>query len=152
MTRNSFIITKFKGNKSKYFQHCISIRKQVFVIEQNVPEELEADEFDATANHLLLSSFIEPNELTHIATARWRITDYGIKLERFAVIKPFRNKGFGKIILNNVLDEVIKLHKPIYLHSQEDAVPFYLKNNFRIIGEPFIEANIRHFKMIYSKA
>ena len=35
------------------FAACMAIRRQVFVQEQNVPEQQELDEHDATALHLL---------------------------------------------------------------------------------------------------
>ncbi len=147
MKNNNTYTIKFFGNKSADFLKCLQIRKQVFVVEQNVPEEIETDEFDKHSNHYLL--LLLENQLP-IATARWRNTKKGIKLERFSVLQQYRNKGYGQIILNEVLNDVIPLQKNIYLHAQETAINFYLKNNFAIQGDAFLEANIKHFKMIYN--
>ena len=84
-----------------------------------------------------------------MATARWRETSNGIKLERFAALKKSRGKGIGTILLKEVIKDVIPLSKLIYLHSQHTAVNLYLKNGFEIIGEAFEEAGIKHFYMEY---
>jgi predicted GNAT family N-acyltransferase len=147
MNNNNFTISKFFGNNSDNFFKCLQIRKKVFIEEQNVPEEIEADEHDKNSHHYLL---ILNDKQLPIGTARWRITDKGIKLERFAILPEYRNKGYGQIILNEVLNDVLSFEKTIYLHAQESAVAFYLKNNFIIEGSLFIEANIKHYKMVYS--
>jgi len=148
MTNNQTYILKCKGINSVIFQQCLDIRRKVFIEEQNIPKELENDVYDSVATHyLLILNNIPP---INIGTARWRETDKGIKLERFAVLKEFRNKGFGKIILNEIIKDIIDFNKLIYLHAQKDAVKFYLKNNFKITGQPFYEANIEHYLMVYN--
>ncbi len=148
MNKTNLSIIKIHGNQSNHFIKCLQIRKSVFVEEQHVPEEIEADEHDASAYHYLVLLNENSNRQTPIATARWRITDKGIKIERFAVLKPYRNNGIGSNILQQVLNDIKPLNKEIYLHAQESAVNFYQKHNFIIIDEPFYEANIKHFKMI----
>lgn len=144
MTKNNITIVKIFGNRSYDFFKCLQIRRKVFIEEQNVPEEIEADEHDEHSHHYLITT----NNIS-IATARWRNTEKGIKLERFAVLSTYRNKGYGQLILNEILNDIVPLKKTIYLHSQDTAVNFYLKNNFVIEGEAFYEANIKHFKMIF---
>ncbi|HQF27851.1 MAG TPA: GNAT family N-acetyltransferase, partial [Bacteroidia bacterium] len=82
-------------------------------------------------------------------TARWRVTDNGVKLERFAVLPAFRNCGVGSTLVNAVLKDVLPLQKMIYLHSQVSAMNLYAKAGFEPEGELFYEANIPHYKMIY---
>jgi GNAT superfamily N-acetyltransferase len=92
-------------------------------------------------------AFLDDNA---IATARWRETESGIKLERFAVLPQFRNRGVGARLLKTVLQDVAGSGKTIYLHSQLRAVPFYERNGFHKIGPQFSEAQIAHFKMQYT--
>src|SRR5580700_3660286 len=66
-----------------------AIRREVFVGEQNCPPELEW-EFEDESNHFLATIGGEPG-----GACRWRKTDKGYKLERFAVLKKFRGKGVG---------------------------------------------------------
>ncbi len=147
--KRAFFITRFFGKKLPYFQSCLNIRRQVFVIEQNIPEELEADQFDDKAYHVLLTLYDASSAAINVATARWRITEEGIKLERFAVLPEYRNRGYGKLILDYILNDTQHLNKKRYLHAQDSAKKFYLKNNFKEEGEPFYEANILHYKMVY---
>ena len=119
------------------------IRQEVFVEEQNVDPALEYDEHEKSALHYLLSVEGMP-----VATARWRETSKGIKLERFATLVPHRNKGLGAILLEDIMDDILPLGKKIYLHSQLKAIPFYERHGFKKIGEQFSEADIDHFEMI----
>jgi predicted GNAT family N-acyltransferase len=123
------------------------IRHEVFVIEQKVPVEEELDEHEEDSNHCLAYCRKKP-----CGTARWRYTEQGIKLERFAVQKEFRGRGIGSALVNFVLEE-IKNHadsagKSLYLHAQLDAMPLYYKFGFRKTGKMFSESGIMHYKMV----
>jgi predicted GNAT family N-acyltransferase len=121
-----------------------SIRQEVFVLEQHVDPKLEYDEYEAEAIHYLLYA-----EGEAVATARWRETDKGIKLERFATLRSHRNKGLGAELLQDIMEDILPLGEKIYLHSQILAIPFYERHGFVKIGEMFTEAEIEHFTMIY---
>jgi predicted GNAT family N-acyltransferase len=123
---------------------AIGIRQQVFVEEQKVDPALEYDEFESVAVHYIL--YVEDEAA---ATARWRETDNGIKLERFATLQTHRNKGLGAILLRDIMDDILPLEKKIYLHSQLKAIPFYERHGFVKVGEQFSEAEIEHFEMIH---
>ena len=138
--------TRFTYSDKALFEKAIAIRPEVFVEELHIDAALENDEFDAIAHHYLLTE----NDIP-MATARWRETSKGIKLERFAVPAKYRNKGFGSLLLKEVLKDVIPLSKPIYLHSQHTAVNLYLKNGFVAKGDAFEEAGIKHYHMEYQK-
>ncbi len=89
---------------------------------------------------------------TPCGAARWRFTDKGVKLERFAVLKSFRGKGVGHQLVEEVLKDV-KNHpsykgQVIYLNAQVSAMNLYAKSGFRTVGEMFLECDIQHFKMI----
>ena len=123
------------------------IRTRVFVQEQHVPVEEELDEYEKSSRHYLASLNGKVS-----GTARWRVPDLGIKLERFAVLKEFRNKGVGSALVEFVLKEIHDQpeykNRQIYLHSQLDAMPLYSKFGFRKTGNMFEEAGIKHYKMI----
>ena len=121
---------------------ALSIRKQVFCIEQNVSEEIEMDKFDEVATHILALFDNNP-----VGTARWRFTDEGVKMERFAVLKDFRGLGIGKKLVKFVLNE-IGMNEYIYLYAQESVIEFYEKFGFETVGNRFYEANLPHKKMV----
>ena len=136
-----FKVKRFSFHDRELAEKAFAIRKKVFVEEQGVDPSLEYDN-EEMAHHYLLLLGEKP-----IATARWRETVKGIKLERFAVLPEFRNRGIGEVILKEVLKDVIPLEKMIYLHSQVKAVTFYERNGFYKVGEQFTEAGIGHFLM-----
>ena len=131
-----------KEDLNKVFQ----IREEVFVVEQEVDPAEEYDEFEESSVHFLATSDGIP-----AGTARWRFTDKGIKLERFAVLKPMRGKGIGQALVKAVLDDINKhpesKGKKCYMHAQLDAMPLYAKFGFEQVGEMFEECNILHYKM-----
>jgi predicted GNAT family N-acyltransferase len=128
-------------------EHAFTIRRIVFVEEQKVSREEEYDSFEDIATHFLALVDEIPG-----GTARWRVTDNGVKLERFAVLPAFRNRGVGAALVDAVLKDVLPLKKKVYLHSQVSAMNLYAKAGFEPEGELFYEANIPHYKMIFKGA
>jgi predicted GNAT family N-acyltransferase len=118
------------------------IRRKVFVVEQHIDPLIEFDEHENESHHYLA---YYKNKAA--GTARWRETDYGIKMERFCVLKEYRNSGIGTLLVSKILEEIKELKRPIYLHAQTTTVRFYEKAGFKIVSELFYEANIPHFKM-----
>ncbi len=135
-------VVTFDINDTEKLHYALSIRREVFVKEQGVEKALEQDNLEDTAQHYLAYY----HDLA-VGTARWRITDKGIKFERFAVLHGYRDKKIGQALLDAALFDARTKRKIIYLHSQKSAVNFYLKNGFSPVGEPFMEAGIEHVNM-----
>lgn len=123
-------------------EKVFAIRREVFVGEQNCPPELEW-EFEEESNHFLATVDSEP-----AGACRWRKTDKGYKLERFAVLSKFRGFGVGQAMVKAVLENIPADADYVYLHAQIQAVPLYLKFGFEKVGPEFEEAGIRHYKMV----
>ena len=131
---------------SDMLQQAFNIRREVFVIEQMVSEKEEYDQEDVSTHFIALYDGLP------VGTARYRTTPNGIKLERFAILKPFRSMGVGSAILQYMLQELSAFEGLIYLHAQLTAMGLYSKFGFEAIGEQFDEAGIQHYKMTYQKA
>ena len=121
----------------------LSIRKIVFIKELNIPEHMEIDDNEDLATYVLANIGSE-----YVGTARWRDTDSGIKLERFAVLSEYRSYGVGTAMTKFILNE-LDHSKLIYLNAQESAISFYEKLGFDSIGPMFDEVGIVHQKMIF---
>src|SRR5690606_41067192 len=121
-------------------------REAVFVVEQKVAPDEEYDEFESISTHFLAKVDNKP-----AGTARWRRTDKGIKLERFAVLQPVRGQGVGQALVKAVLEDIHSHADPagtmLYLHAQLSAVPLYEKFGFKKEGDIFMECNIAHYAM-----
>jgi len=122
-------------------ENVFAIRREVFVGEQNCPPELEW-EHEEESNHFLATVDGIP-----AGASRWRKTDNGYKLERFAVLKDFRGHGVGQALVQAVLDDLPKDAAYIYMHAQIQAVTLYERFGFVKTGPEFEEAGIRHYKM-----
>ena len=138
-------VKKFTFDNSELMEIAHQIRHVVFVIGQNCPEELEW-EYEEESTHFLVLDNGES-----VATARHRKTEKGYKLERFAVLESKREKGYGKIVLKAILDDLSDFKGLIYMHAQKQVLPFYEKLGFKKGGEEFEEAGITHFKMYLKK-
>ena len=133
---------KTKEQREKVF----AVRREVFVIEQKVNKGEEFDEFEESSIHFLASD----SKGNGVGSSRWRITDKGLKLERFAVKKEWRGKGVGSKLVEATLSSIEAregLGNYLYLHAQLNAVPLYKKYGFVKVGEMFEECNIKHIKM-----
>ena len=122
-------------------EKVFEIRRQVFVIEQNCPPEIEW-EFEDESTHFLATVNGEP-----AGASRWRKTDKGYKLERFAVLAPFRG-GVGKALVQAVLDDLPADAGYVYMHAQVPAMSLYERFGFEKSGPQFEEAGIQHYKMV----
>lgn len=136
-------IEKFRFEDKAKIKMSNAIRTKVFIEEQHVEPEIEY-EYEEEGNYYLLFQNDDP-----VATARWRKTEKGIKLERFAMLKEFRNQGLGKKLLDAVLEDVVPFGDKIYLHSQVIAINYYKRSGFVAESEHFWEANIEHVMMVY---
>lgn len=134
-------ITVKKVTSETDLQKAFTVRRIVFVEEQNCPPELEWENEDVSIHFLALVDEIPAG------ASRWRKTEKGYKLERFAVLKEFRGMGVGQELVKTVLADLPKDADYVYLNAQLDAMGLYSKFGFKKVGEQFEEAGIQHFKM-----
>ena len=114
------------------------VRVEVFVIEQNVPVELEWDEGDEVSTHAV--AYDEQGQ--PVATGRLLPDGH---IGRMAVSQSLRGKGIGKQVLVALLEHARQDgHEELVLHAQTHAVPFYEQLGFIAEGEEFIEADMPH--------
>ncbi len=118
-----------------------AVRHQVFVMEQNVPEEIEVDALDPLCHHFLATT----GEHVPIGTAR--VTPDG-HIGRVAVLKQWRRRGVGRALMDASIQFALSAgFATIFLNSQQSAAGFYRRLGFESYGEPFIEAGIAHIAM-----
>lgn len=138
MSNPSFHIVKI--SRESDLKKVWELRKEVFVLEQKVDEGIEY-EYEEESSHFAAFE----GELI-VGTARWRPTDKGIKLERFAIKATHRKRGIGSELLKSILEDIPSGQK-VYLHAQAEAEDFYKKLGFKREGESFVEADILHYPM-----
>jgi predicted GNAT family N-acyltransferase len=117
-----------------------NIRYQVFVDEQKVPIELEIDDDDPLASHVLCLVDGQP-----VGTGRILLDGH---IGRLAVLKAHRKQGYGNKILDH-LELIAQEHglTQVFLNAQVSAIPFYEKRGYKIISDVFDDAGIPHQTM-----
>jgi predicted GNAT family N-acyltransferase len=133
---------------SEQLQSCLQIRREVFIEEQGVPEELEIDELDHVdaCTHLLMTD----DAGRALATARIkRYDERTAKVQRVAVRRSARGRGYGAVLLE-AAEEVARKqgYERVVLDAQCQAEGFYRKLGYRLVSpERFFDAGIEHVRM-----
>ena len=125
------------------FDELHYLRRSVFVIEQQIPEDLEFDELDPQCYHYI----VRDTQCHPIGTAR--LTAEG-KIGRMAVLSEWRKQGVGASLLQALIEKARSLGlTKVTAHAQVSALSFYEKHGFTRQGEVFIEAGIPHQAVQY---
>ncbi|WP_129044606.1 GNAT family N-acetyltransferase [Companilactobacillus metriopterae] len=129
---------------SNIYTDGLAIRKEVFVDEQSVPENMEVDEYEDRCTYVTI---YEDDKA--IATARYFPTDDdGVHIQRVAVIKSSRKKGIASLLIEDIIEHTKKEnYKYAILGAQDQAQGFYKKLGFKVIGDQYLDAGILHHDM-----
>jgi predicted GNAT family N-acyltransferase len=136
-----------RAQSDSEMQACFSIRNQVFVGEQNVPAEMELDDYDGDSNtvHFLVLDAGRP-----VGTARVLLKDNGrtAKIGRVAIAAASRGSGLGARLMMDIeaAPEMAGVHT-FKLDAQTHALAFYQRLGYVASGEEFMDAGIAHFHM-----
>ena len=121
-----------------------AIRREVFVVEQEVPASLELDEADPSCRHWLALG--EGGRA--IGTARMQESGH---IGRIAVLAEWRGRGVGARLVEEIVAAARESGLSLVdLDSQVHAIAFYEKLGFEARGDVFMEAGIPHQNMLRS--
>jgi predicted GNAT family N-acyltransferase len=136
--------TAFKVRAASWaedFAALRTVRETVFVVEQDVPVELEWDGLDEGCRHLLA-------EDTHgrpIGCVRLLPDGH---IGRMAVLAPWRGRGVGRALLRAMLVQAAASgFAVVRLNAQVQALGFYAREGFQACGDMFDDAGIAHRAM-----
>jgi len=120
------------------------VRGIVFMEEQGVSYAIEKDSEEHRALHIIGELAGEP-----IAAARIRFQCKFAKIERLAVRRQWRGRGYGNRLLDFALAAARRQgFRKFKLHAQTTAQTFYAKQGFEAVGDIFLEADIKHQLMV----
>lgn len=129
-------------------QQAFAVREEVFIKEQQVPAEIELDEYDHAPSTIHLLAIDDTGMV--VGTARFRpYNEEGVcKVERVAVLASERGTGLGKLLM----EEIHRLAREqgysiAKLNAQMHAKGFYENMGYTISSAPFYEASIEHITM-----
>ena len=137
---------KIQPNIKSYdeISEMIEVRKTVFIYEQKFEAELDYDDFDFTCTHIGMI-----HDGRTIGTARVYLKQGEEYFGRFSILKEFRNKGLGIVLMNEVkrIAKDVLGWNQLILESQIQVVPFYLKCGAIVTGPEYIVQDYPHVPM-----
>lgn len=133
-------------------EDILSIRKEVFIIEQQVPKDIE---YEINENERIHCCLYLGNELIAYGRivlpyehARKALNIKCVRVGRVCVRKKYRYQGYGRKIMNFIESNLKKWGiSKIEVHAQLQAKEFYLSLGYLINGDIFSEAGIEHIEM-----
>ncbi|GHA28151.1 acetyltransferase [Devosia pacifica] len=124
-------------------QAAFRLRREVFVAEQGVPEEIELDADDLVAQHHVA---IAEGEV--VATLRVVFKPEHAKIGRVAVSKAWRRRGIARALLMAAMQECRRNgHDRFYLAAQIDKLGLYEGLGFQAFGGEFMDGGMPHRAM-----
>ncbi|WP_125981970.1 GNAT family N-acetyltransferase [Loigolactobacillus iwatensis] len=129
---------------SRLYQDALSIRKRVFVHEQNVSLALEIDENETKTIHFV--GYVNDQPVT---TARLLPEKKAFHVQRVATLKIARGHHYGQQLFTALENYAVAHNKPaLILGGQDQALGFYEKLGFHKTERPgFLDAGIPHHEM-----
>lgn len=133
---------------------CFAVRKEVFVAEQGVPEDIEYDAYDAVALHVLAVR----EDGVPLGTGRLLYGESAAErtggdpsvgaLGRLAVLRDARGLGVGVALVRAIEDAArARGLAAVDLHAQTQALGFYERLGYEAYGPEYLEAGIPHQAM-----
>ncbi|MFF9014058.1 GNAT family N-acetyltransferase [Streptomyces sp. NPDC014870] len=147
-----YVVREATGDEDR--EACFAVRREVFVVEQDVPQELEYDTYDATAVHVLALREdglpLGTGRLLFGADAAGKTGgDASVgSLGRLAVAKAARGLGVGAALVRAIEDAARERGlTAVDLHAQTHALGFYERLGYEVYGPEFQDAGIPHRAM-----
>jgi N-acetylglutamate synthase-like GNAT family acetyltransferase len=135
----------YRSPKSKEeFKEYFEFRWEMLRKPLGLEHGSEQDELENTTAHIAAL-----NDEKIIGTGRLQLeTDNTARIRYMAVANAYQNQGIGSSILKQL--EKIAKNKNVqtcWLYARENAIRFYLKNNYQMKGNANSALEIKHFRM-----
>ncbi len=122
-------------------ERAAPLRHAVFVVEQNVPEASEIDDWDPQCVHALA------RDATGATVGTGRLLPDG-HIGRMAVLKEARHLGVGSALLMALMAEARRRgHAHAVLSAQTHAIAFYRRHGYAVVSGEYMDCGIPHVDM-----
>ncbi len=165
-------IVLYKATTNELLERARTVREQVFTIEKQIPKSIEVDELDCLndmCDHFVVEVMewanaasvddrvvaksedvkLEKPKSADVCALRCKYLDNNsIQLQRFCVMKDYRDTGIGRWTLEQIEDYYWKKNIAcITLDAKFHVSGFYEKCGYQVVSEPFMEADLLHVVM-----
>ena len=144
-------IKKFNELSLDELYEIVRVRYEVFVCDQKITCENDFDYKDKECYHLIVS-------YKDKVVGYSRILQRGLSYEepsigRVLVLKEYRKNKIGQLMMEKAVDFIVNELKEneIKISAQLYVKNLYENVGFKVVSEPYIEAEIQHIKMKYKK-
>jgi predicted GNAT family N-acyltransferase len=121
----------------------MALRREVFVVEQNVPEDEETDAIDLSCTHVVAID----NGMV-VGALRIIFMDEHVKIGRVAVKASARGRGIATAMMQFAMDLArARGETRFYLTAQIDKLTLYEKLGFVAYGDQFLDGGMPHLAM-----
>ena len=135
----------FVESNTNYMRTALNLRYEIFTNEFKIDKFYEFDGLDSDATHYLL--FVD---MLPVGVARWRrVSDY-LFIDRFAIAKNYRSRGFALLFIKYIIYELHPSKLPIYLLGFPKYKAFYDFIGFNEIIEEIEQGGLMLQKLKYN--
>lgn len=121
----------------------VSLRREVFVVEQGISEE---DEFEGGEDAFAHLCLYEDRSL--VGYMRVAVRNGVLHIGRVAVKRELRKQGIGSLLMHAVEGYGVNNGCMSFsLHAQLQVRGFYQKLGYAVLGGEFLEVGIKHIVM-----
>lgn len=131
----------------------LKLRQDVFLFEENIHYP-DLDDVDKEAIHVFAVAGGDGKEtVASYARVYFDMDEGHVKIGRVVTAAAHRGGGLASKVMANAVSEACKHFgvSEVWLDAQEHVVDFYARLGFTVASEPFIEAGIKHVKMVFRR-
>lgn len=127
------------------------VRYEVFVCDQKITCENDFDYKDKECYHLIVS--YKDKVVGYSRILQRGLSYKETSVGRVLVLKEYRKNNIGQLMMEKAVDFIINELKEeeITISAQLYVKSLYENVGFKLVSEPYIEAEIEHVKMKYKK-
>ncbi len=141
----NFDITISRVVSREDYKDCLEIRRRVFIEKLGISECHERRECGGSGVYFIAHVNGYP-----AGTGRFRAKKCCLKFERIAILPQLCRRGVGRALMLE-MQHMGHREYPRYLqimHAQENAIPFYKKLGWVVVGDSFVEAHLKHYILL----
>ena len=141
------MISIYAANNMSTLSQCLDIRRRVFVVERNISEEIERDEYDVIGG--VCDHFLIMDGRRVVGAFRCMRRNAVVILQRLCVLRDERGKGTGAGALA-LMEEHYRESGflRIELDAKCESREFYEKQGYIVVSGVFEEAGVPHVRML----